>query len=228
MRHTRGRGVFVRQSRQRQVRIPLQDTGKPADVAGFHWRKRRVRKERSDGIAIAALVRQSRQRQVRIPLQDTGKPADVAGFLWRKRRDSNPRGLSPKRFSRPPRYDHFDTLPCATIIARFACGFNNMNIFAPDLFVFRGTEEMHFTLRLLAAVATGCTYATEGRRGRFACPCNNDGRQRRRLRLRAAVRRGGRKVVGGRRYASVMNPREFFAARYTYRVYACASVFSSR
>ena len=32
-------------------------------------------------------------------------------FFWRKRRDSNPRGLSPKRFSRPPRYDHFATLP---------------------------------------------------------------------------------------------------------------------
>ena len=171
-----------------------------------------MRKERSDGTAIAALVRQSRQRQVRIPLQDTGKPAEASCIHWRKRRDSNPRGLSPKRFSRPPRYDHFDTLPCATIIARFACGFNNMNIFAPDLFVFRGTEEMHFTLRLLAAVATGCTYATEGRRGRFACPCNNDGRQRRRLRLRAAVRRGGRKVVGGRRHASVINTREFFAA----------------
>ena len=32
-------------------------------------------------------------------------------IFWRKRRDSNPRGLSPKRFSRPPRYDRFDTLP---------------------------------------------------------------------------------------------------------------------
>ena len=32
-------------------------------------------------------------------------------FLWRRRRDSNPRGLSPKRFSRPPRYDRFDTPP---------------------------------------------------------------------------------------------------------------------
>ena len=30
-------------------------------------------------------------------------------FCWRRRRDSNPRGLSPKRFSRPPRYDRFDT-----------------------------------------------------------------------------------------------------------------------
>ena len=118
------------ESRQRQVRIPLQDTGKPADVAGFHWRKRRVRKERSDGIAIAAPVRQSRQRQVRIPLQDMGKPADVAGFHWRKRRDSNPRGLSPKRFSRPPRYDHFDTLPCAFIVARIVQSFNNMRIIA--------------------------------------------------------------------------------------------------
>ena len=29
--------------------------------------------------------------------------------FWRRRRDSNPRGLSPKRFSRPPRYDRFDT-----------------------------------------------------------------------------------------------------------------------
>ena len=33
------------------------------------------------------------------------------GF-WRRRRDSNPRGLSPKRFSRPPRYDRFDTPAC--------------------------------------------------------------------------------------------------------------------
>ena len=31
--------------------------------------------------------------------------------LIRKRRDSNPRVLSNKRFSRPPRYDHFGTLP---------------------------------------------------------------------------------------------------------------------
>ena len=34
-------------------------------------------------------------------------------YLIRKRRrwDSNPRALSDKRFSRPPRYDHFDTSP---------------------------------------------------------------------------------------------------------------------
>ena len=27
--------------------------------------------------------------------------------------DSNPRALADKRFSRPPRYDHFDTSPCS-------------------------------------------------------------------------------------------------------------------
>ena len=30
---------------------------------------------------------------------------------WRNGWDSNPRALSDKRFSRPPRYDHFDTSP---------------------------------------------------------------------------------------------------------------------
>ena len=32
-------------------------------------------------------------------------------FRWRRRRDSNPRGVAAKRFSRPPRYDRFDTSP---------------------------------------------------------------------------------------------------------------------
>ena len=32
-------------------------------------------------------------------------------FLWRRGRDSNPCGVAPKRFSRPPRYDRFDTSP---------------------------------------------------------------------------------------------------------------------
>ena len=31
--------------------------------------------------------------------------------LWRRVWDSNPRGREPKRFSRPPRYDHFDNSP---------------------------------------------------------------------------------------------------------------------
>ena len=52
----------------------------------------------------------------------------VLGLFWRKRRDSNPRGLAPKWFSRPPRYDHFDTLPdwllsfLKKIFCRFFCG----------------------------------------------------------------------------------------------------------
>ena len=33
---------------------------------------------------------------------------------WRRGWDSNPRALSDKRFSRPPRYDHFDTSPRVT------------------------------------------------------------------------------------------------------------------
>ena len=38
-------------------------------------------------------------------------PFRIPFFCWRRRRDSNPRGLTPKRFSRPPRYDRFDTPP---------------------------------------------------------------------------------------------------------------------
>ena len=32
-------------------------------------------------------------------------------LVWRRVWDSNPRGIAPKRFSRPPRYDHFDNSP---------------------------------------------------------------------------------------------------------------------
>ena len=42
------------------------------------------------------------------------KPSHTRGMirlLWRRLRDSNPRGLSPKRFSRPPRCDRFDKPP---------------------------------------------------------------------------------------------------------------------
>ena len=34
-----------------------------------------------------------------------------AFWTWRSGWDSNPRALADKRFSRPPRYDHFDTSP---------------------------------------------------------------------------------------------------------------------
>ena len=36
------------------------------------------------------------------------KKAPLWVLRWRRKRDSNPRGVSPKRFSRPPRYDRFD------------------------------------------------------------------------------------------------------------------------
>ena len=35
----------------------------------------------------------------------------IRQLIWRRVRDSNPRGREPKRFSRPPRYDHFDNSP---------------------------------------------------------------------------------------------------------------------
>ena len=45
---------------------------------------------------------------------ETGDGSSVSlplALLWRRGWDSNPRALSDKRFSRPPRYDHFDTSP---------------------------------------------------------------------------------------------------------------------
>ena len=38
--------------------------------------------------------------------------------LWRRVWDSNPRGREPKRFSRPPRYDHFDNSPNMRLVKR--------------------------------------------------------------------------------------------------------------
>ena len=59
------------------------------------------------------------------PLVKTGRTkCDLCGtafaVFWRRGRDSNPCGVAPKRFSRPPRYDHFDTSPyrCYDIIAQ--------------------------------------------------------------------------------------------------------------
>ena len=39
--------------------------------------------------------------------------ARLERYLQRRGWDSNPRALADKRFSRPPRYDHFDTSPCS-------------------------------------------------------------------------------------------------------------------
>ena len=40
----------------------------------------------------------------------------IKKLKWRRGWDSNPRALSDKRFSRPPRSDHFDTSPKLTLI----------------------------------------------------------------------------------------------------------------
>ena len=56
----------------------------------------------------------SRREQKKKGLTELVKPFLVQlkpSRRWRKWRDSNPRGLAPKRFSRPPRCDRFDTLP---------------------------------------------------------------------------------------------------------------------
>ena len=44
-------------------------------------------------------------------LQPIKQKAPKNRGLWRRERDSNPCGREPKRFSRPPRYDHFDIPP---------------------------------------------------------------------------------------------------------------------
>ena len=48
------------------------------------------------------------------------KTSDKLVLLKRREWDSNPRALSDKRFSRPPRYDHFDISP---FIHLFSLGF---------------------------------------------------------------------------------------------------------
>ena len=44
-------------------------------------------------------------------LRNKKPPRKGGDFLLRRRWDSNPRGVAPKRFSRPPRYGHFATPP---------------------------------------------------------------------------------------------------------------------
>ena len=50
-----------------------------------------------------------------------GAPSPLGYFssLWRRGWDSNPRALSDKRFSRPPRYDHFDTSPYLRLTSKY-------------------------------------------------------------------------------------------------------------
>ena len=53
-------------------------------------------------------------------------------YKWRREWDSNPRALADKRFSRPPRYDHFDTSPYTMkrfcFSAKMILSSNNYNV----------------------------------------------------------------------------------------------------
>ncbi len=58
-------------------------------------------------------------------------------YLQRRGWDSNPRALADKRFSRPPRYDHFDTSPgsrCATLSASAKIILSKKNISVNNFF----------------------------------------------------------------------------------------------
>ena len=51
-------------------------------------------------------------------------------YLQRRGWDSNPRALADKRFSRPPRYDHFDTSPYVVISrSRLSNMYSNTEVF---------------------------------------------------------------------------------------------------
>ena len=56
-------------------------------------------------------MRRLRPPRVRILCIAKKFPPGGENSFWRRVWDSNPRGREPKRFSRPPRYDRFDTSP---------------------------------------------------------------------------------------------------------------------
>ena len=64
---------------------------------------------------IVAMAKPNQRTETKSHFSNTKRTSQLMSFsCWRRARDSNPRGLAPKRFSRPPRYDHFDMPPyCA-------------------------------------------------------------------------------------------------------------------
>ncbi len=66
----------------------------------------------SPSLIFSLLARTPENSGFLTPLPAPTKKHPLGCFLWRRKRDSNPRGLSPKRFSRPPRYDRFDIPAC--------------------------------------------------------------------------------------------------------------------
>ena len=68
----------------------------------------------------------------------TQKGTPRGAFAWRRQRDSNPRGVAPKRFSRPPRYDRFDMPPyCFPIVSHFRGNVNRFFERKNPLFLIR-------------------------------------------------------------------------------------------
>ena len=84
----------------------------------------------AEGFALACGLGQGRlclppaaihHRPVRILSYAKQKSTTRVLFVWRRQRDSNPRGVAPKRFSRPPRYDRFDMPPSKNIKLYLIC-----------------------------------------------------------------------------------------------------------
>ena len=76
--------------------------------------------------------------------------------IWRRERDSNPCGREPKRFSRPPRYDHFDIPPYMNCRVADFIGYSIfLEIFLEMLFsVAFGVPEKSVFTRLFRVFAT--------------------------------------------------------------------------
>ena len=63
-------------------------------------------------------------------------------YLQRRGWDSNPRALADKRFSRPPRYDHFDTSPysvTALLLVLFLLLFHNARFIIANISILSTT-----------------------------------------------------------------------------------------
>ena len=63
-------------------------------------------------------MRRRRPPRVRILCIAKEFPPGGENSFWRRVWDSNPRGREPTRFSRPPRYDHFDNSPNIRLLKR--------------------------------------------------------------------------------------------------------------
>ena len=65
------------------------------------------------------------------------RQVETCRFFWRREWDSNPRGLSPKRFSRPPRYDRFDISPNIQFVEYYS---QSLIYYTPFISVCQGVD----------------------------------------------------------------------------------------